>query len=346
LMDLNDHAVQLDDLERNVQILEGKYRMHVEKLEQARVNDALGRDGISNIKVAQAATLVGKPSSPKKPLMLALGLMLAIGGALTVPFVSEILDDTLRSTDQIEKALGLPVLLSFPYRKRTHQSLNAAKRSDLAGQREPLEGSYQGLVRDLLHNNGCGNGELHSKAIGVVGCGAASARSRVSSEIAMHAASCANERVLLIDADERHRHVAHRFGLNGSPGWREVLAGVAEAENCVHPADGGRLEVMTSGQEQTPATNGAMPPSGAGRLDALKSKYGLVVIDLPSVAEFDTNASAKWLDETVLVVEAERTRIQSAQRAKALLERAGIRVTGVVLANRREHVPKWLYDRL
>jgi Mrp family chromosome partitioning ATPase len=45
-------------------------------------------------------------------------------------------------------------------------------------------------------------------------------------------------------------------------------------------------------------------------------------------------------------VEAEHTRIQSAQRAKDLLERAGVRVTGVVLANRREHIPRWLYQRL
>ncbi len=63
---LNDHELQLDELERNVQLLDGKYRMHVEKLEQARVNDALGREQISNIKVAQAATFVGKPTAPKK----------------------------------------------------------------------------------------------------------------------------------------------------------------------------------------------------------------------------------------------------------------------------------------
>ena len=77
LKELNGGEVQLDDLERNVQILDGKYRMHVDKLEQARVNDALGRDGISNVKVAQAATLVTKPSAPKKPLLLMLGLVLA-----------------------------------------------------------------------------------------------------------------------------------------------------------------------------------------------------------------------------------------------------------------------------
>ena len=68
---LNNQEFELAQLERSVELLEGKYRMHVEKLEQARVNDALGREKISNIKVAQAATLVHKPESPKKALLLA-----------------------------------------------------------------------------------------------------------------------------------------------------------------------------------------------------------------------------------------------------------------------------------
>ena len=56
--------------------------------------------------------------------------------------------------------------------------------------------------------------------------------------------------------------------------------------------------------------------------------------------------STDWLDEMVLVVDAEKTRIQAAKRAKDSLQRAGVHVTGVVLANRREHIPRWLYQRL
>src|SRR5262249_26444161 len=89
LKELNGYEVKINDLERNVQILDGKYRMHVEKLEQARLNDALGHDGIQNVKIAQAATLVGKPTSPKKPLLLALGFVLAVGAALGLPVVAE-----------------------------------------------------------------------------------------------------------------------------------------------------------------------------------------------------------------------------------------------------------------
>jgi Mrp family chromosome partitioning ATPase len=320
--------------------------MHVDKLEQARVNDALGRDGISNVKVAQAATFVGKPSSPKKPLLLALGLFAALGAALAIPFVTEIFDETLRTTDQVESELGLPVLLSFPYRKRRQKRLKAdGQRREVARAVTADDVDYRILARELLVNNGSGNGQLHAKAVGVMGCEAEQANNCVAADLAIEAANCGTAPVLLIDGDERRRSVAQQFGLNGSPGWHEMLAGVADVQNCVHSANDGRLDVMTPGQEQTPA-NGGQAVAGRGQLDELKQKYGLVVVDLPAAAEFDSGPSANWFDESVLVVEAEHTRIQSAKRAKSLLERAGIRVSGVVLANRREHIPRWLYDRL
>ena len=125
---LNDQEYQLAQFERKVELLDGKYRMHVEKLEQARVNDALGREQISNVKVAQAATLVGKPDSPKKPLLLGLGLLAATGGAIALAFVSESWIRRLRTTDQVESQLGLPVLLSIPERKRRRRRSSSASK--------------------------------------------------------------------------------------------------------------------------------------------------------------------------------------------------------------------------
>lgn len=353
LKELNDHDAQLQQLERAVALLDGKYRMHFEKLEEARVNDELGRDGIQNIKVAQAATLVTKPTSPKKPIVLVLGMLAAIAGAVTVPFVAEFLDGSLRTTQQVERELNLPVLLSVPpqskrRRKSKKSVVSSGKRAvaiDMADDFE-LEGNYRTLACELLYNSLRSRGDFQTKAVGVVGCDTSKARSQVAEELALQAAQCGTEPVLLIDADEQHRQVANRFGLNGSPGWREVLAGVADAETCVHAANGGRLAVMTPGAEDSVLADVGHAPLGRGQLEELKSKYGLVVVDLPSPCQIDARAAGDWLDEAVLVVEAERTRTESAKRAKVLLERAGIRVAGVVLANRREHIPRWLYNRL
>jgi Mrp family chromosome partitioning ATPase len=338
---LNAHDVQLVELERNVQLLDGKYRMHVEKLEQARINDALGRERISNIKIAQAATFVGKPTSPRKSLLLALGIAVAVGGAFALAFTTEILDQTLRTTEQIESELGVPVLLTLP-RRTYRKSLAKKSRAETA----KIDARYRLLARDLLQHGRTGIGSTNAKAIGVVGCETRNARSRVAADLAIQAANCVRMPVLLIDADEQHRLVAQRFGLNGSPGWHEVMTGSAEVKDCVHSANSGRLAVMTPGTERSASQEHTHVQADRSRLDSLKTEYGLVVIDMPPVSEFECPPASGWLDEAVLVVEAERTRIRSAQRAKALLERSGVKVAGVVLANQRDYVPGWLYDRL
>jgi Mrp family chromosome partitioning ATPase len=150
----------------------------------------------------------------------------------------------------------------------------------------------------------------------------------------------------LIDADTRNRRVTKRFHINGSLGWREVISGAIDAASCVHKQEVENLSVMSPGTPEGHEPVQAAATPTVNQLDGIKSDYGLVVVDLPAEQDMEAAPAAKWLDETVLVVEAERTRIQSAQRAKEQLERAGVRVTGVVLANRREHIPSWLYQRL
>jgi MinD-like ATPase involved in chromosome partitioning or flagellar assembly len=150
--------------------------------------------------------------------------------------------------------------------------------------------------------------------------------------------------VLLIDADVAQRNIANRFNINGSSGWCDILAGEADPQSCVQRQDIANLAIMGPGQ-----INGhtAAAKTDAEPLHALKSEFGLVVVDLPDdVDSAAVPADFTWLDEAILVVEAERTRVQSAQHAKEALSRAGVHVKGVVLTNRREHIPHWLYQRL
>jgi uncharacterized protein involved in exopolysaccharide biosynthesis/Mrp family chromosome partitioning ATPase len=363
---LNNQAFELSQLERTVQLLEGKYKMHVEKLEQARVNEALGREQISNVKVAQEATLVRKADSPNKALLLALGVILATIGSVALAYLAEWFDQTLRTTDQVESELGLPVLLSLPQRKRRRKSgaepavaaANGHAKANGNGHGGQVQipsharlSNYGALVREIMANgeNGAKNGDRHAKMVGIVGCDTSKVRSRVAAELAMQAASTGTDPVLLIDADARRRRVTKRFHINGSPGWREVLTGQADPENCIHHQEVGNLAVMSPGSPYKNEDEPSVRPTAAGheQLDGIKSDYGLVVVDMPPERDMEAvPAGAEWLDEMVLVVEAEHTRIQSAQRAKDMLERAGVHVTGVVLANRREHIPRWLYQRL
>ena len=110
------------------------------------------------------------------------------------------------------------------------------------------------LVTELMSGGEFGqkNGERHTRTVGVVGCETSKQRSRVAADLAIQAASSSGDPVLLIDANARRRRVTKRFHINGSPGWREVLAGVADAESCVHRPETGNLSVMSPGTPQWP----------------------------------------------------------------------------------------------
>ncbi len=360
LKELNEQEVTLAALERSVSLLEEKYRMHAAKLEQARVNAALEQQQITNVNVVQPAMLVKKPVWPNKRLFAMLGMVLAMGGGLGVVVLLECLDQTLHTARQVEHVLGLPVLLSLPRasnRKRRRRRRIAPARA-LPSDRSTVApgslsvrphrlaaGRYAPLISQLVRT-GQRSGKS-ARFVGVVGCQGERSRSRVAVNLAIRAAGNGSRDVLLIDADARHRRVAKRFDLNGSPGFHEVLAGVAEAENCIHHPRDANLAVMGYGSSNGHAVDSVRANGSTAQLDCIKKNFRLIVVDLPSTAALHPRSpAAECIDEVVMVIEAEKTRIQSAKTVLSRLERADVRVLGVVLANRRDVVPGWLYRRL
>ena len=85
---LNDREQQLVAMQREIQLLEGNYRRSASNLEQARIDQALENQRISNISVAQPAVADLKPVSPRPLQNLALGLALAVFTSLGLVLVA------------------------------------------------------------------------------------------------------------------------------------------------------------------------------------------------------------------------------------------------------------------
>jgi uncharacterized protein involved in exopolysaccharide biosynthesis len=77
---LNGNEQRITQMQREVQILEASYRKYSEGLEQARLDESLESQRISNINVAQPATLSPQPVRPQRSLFLIGGLLLAVIG--------------------------------------------------------------------------------------------------------------------------------------------------------------------------------------------------------------------------------------------------------------------------
>ncbi|MCO6456210.1 MAG: hypothetical protein J5I93_12995 [Pirellulaceae bacterium] len=114
IQQLNRDEVQLRQLEREAELLEQNYRLNAEKLAQARTDQQLDQQRISNVNVFQPPTYIAKPASPRLGMLAALGLMLGGLGAVGVAIVAETIDRSLRTADEVEQQVELPVLVSVP----------------------------------------------------------------------------------------------------------------------------------------------------------------------------------------------------------------------------------------
>ncbi|HEX6962810.1 MAG TPA: Wzz/FepE/Etk N-terminal domain-containing protein [Lacipirellula sp.] len=114
LKKLNHYEVELEELQRSVQLASTNFYNYAEALEQARIDEELDRQSISNINLAQRATLAEKPISPSKLLVGALSLVLLTSGTLALVLGCEKFDSRLRTREQVEQALELPVFATVP----------------------------------------------------------------------------------------------------------------------------------------------------------------------------------------------------------------------------------------
>jgi uncharacterized protein involved in exopolysaccharide biosynthesis len=103
---------ELSRLEREVSLAEKDYEQYRENLQRARISNALDIGNVSNVSVVQPATYPMAPIKPRKLLNLALGIFLAFFASISFVMTLEYFDDSVSSPEQIEKWVGVPVLVT------------------------------------------------------------------------------------------------------------------------------------------------------------------------------------------------------------------------------------------
>jgi uncharacterized protein involved in exopolysaccharide biosynthesis len=106
-----------DNLVREVKEAEGNDLLYKQKREEARIGDALDRQRIVNVAIAEAATVPALAVHAHWALTLLLGTLLACLGSPGVAFVVDYFDPSLRTPDELRDILQIPVLAALPKEK-------------------------------------------------------------------------------------------------------------------------------------------------------------------------------------------------------------------------------------
>jgi uncharacterized protein involved in exopolysaccharide biosynthesis len=110
---LDHQEILQQDMLRATKANEENYLLYLRKQEEARISDALDRQRISNVLIAEAATVPFKAQSRRLPFVL-LGILFASLASVMVGLVVDHWDPSFRTPQEVQDFLGSPVLAAFP----------------------------------------------------------------------------------------------------------------------------------------------------------------------------------------------------------------------------------------
>ncbi|HJZ80513.1 MAG TPA: Wzz/FepE/Etk N-terminal domain-containing protein [Pyrinomonadaceae bacterium] len=136
LKTLEGNTAKHDDLQREKKEAEENYQLYAKKREEARIADELDRQKITNVSIAEAATVPQIPSSPNRSMNLIIGIVLAGFLSLGSVFTAELFSDAVHTPRQLEALTGAPVLATVPANSR--RMMSRANREDRMPDRHPV----------------------------------------------------------------------------------------------------------------------------------------------------------------------------------------------------------------
>jgi uncharacterized protein involved in exopolysaccharide biosynthesis len=113
---LDARSVEIARLTRERDLAEASYQLVAQKLDEAKVLDEVAMRDDANVRVVQPARVSAVPRD-LRPLVLALGFLVASVTTLLVAFLSDLLRGGFLTPEQLERETGLPVLAAFPVRR-------------------------------------------------------------------------------------------------------------------------------------------------------------------------------------------------------------------------------------
>lgn len=108
-------AERLDALDRNYDQLTRTYQDFSDRLQQAGVQADMERRQLGEkFRILESAEEAFEPSSPNRVLLLSLGAILGLALGAGIGLVAEVTDSSIHTSNELQTALGIPVLASVP----------------------------------------------------------------------------------------------------------------------------------------------------------------------------------------------------------------------------------------
>ena len=320
-LDVDGRSIQYNILKREVDTNRQLYDGLLQRFKEIGV---AGNVRANNISIIDRAEVPKWRFKPNLTLNLAIGLLL--GGMLGVlaAFLLEFLDDTIKTPNDVEQKLKLPVLGIIP---------KLGPKENMASVAGDPRSSFSEAYRSVRTALQFATDHGVPKTLLVTSSGAGEGKSTTAVALARNFAQL-GKRVLLIEADLRNPSLHRTLGLQGQGvGLSNLLAGACTLTEATLDTDEAGLKVVLAGPLPP---NPAELLSGSKMVSALtvaSERYDQIIVDGPPVLGLaDAPILANAVDGTLLVVNSAKTKINAAQATLKRLIAARARIVGALLS--------------
>lgn len=293
-----------------------------------------------NIKISSNAITPTSPIGPNRTRNILVAFLLSLAAGIGLAFLMDYLDDSVRTSDDVGRNLGLPTLALIPHHnvqgKNKTTALTPSKNGGtgsmalvtLKDRRSPMAEAYRHLRTSLLFSSA----GKPPQTILVTSSQPSEGKTTTAINTAITLAQ-SDADVVIIDCDLRRPRLHSHFGMENANGLTNYLSGEKDTSNLLKTCpDLPRLKIITSGP---------IPPNPAELLSSnemrnllqfLKGNYKHVIIDSPPAISFtDAAILSTLVDGVVLVAMAGKSSLHLMRRFKQRLGTIGARIYGVVL---------------
>ncbi len=333
-------ARELNTIRQELDAKRSLYNTYIQKQKEQELLIASSLP--DNITISSKAITPVTPIGPERNRNIILAFLVSLLGGVGLAFLMDYLDDSIRTSDDVERQLGLPTLALVPHQEVVSKKSLADGGKQITGgenvhslaliaindPRSPVAEAYRHLRTSLLFSS-AGN---PPRSVLITSSQPSEGKTTTAINTAITLAQ-SGASVVILDCDLRRPRLHSHFGMSNSHGITNYLSGDKNTENLLKPVpELPNMKVISSGP---------IPPNPAELLSSnemknlvhfLKTSYDHVVIDSPPAISFtDAAILSTLVDGVVIVAKAGSSSIHLLRKFKQRLAGLGTRIYGVVL---------------
>jgi succinoglycan biosynthesis transport protein ExoP len=319
---LNRKEFRLRELEQQLATDQRLYEMFFSRARETSENVGFQQ---AHARVVEKAVAPMSPFKPNKQRTVGIAFVLSALLGVALVILRDMLDNTLKSPDDVADRLHAPLLGTLPDIK-----MPKGHSGPYTGFMDDQTSSFSEAMRTIRTSLALSGLEKPHKITVVTSTTPGEGKSTAAINLA--AALAQMESVLLIDADLRRPTVAGVFKLEkGCPGLSELLTGSCETEAAIYKTEHG-FDVLPVGV--IPANPQELISSARFKkiVRELAEQYDRVIIDsTPINAVSDSLILATLADSLVYVVKADSTPATVVQKNLTHIKNSNLPLTGIIL---------------